>query len=65
MGVGRTGAIIGPLLGGVLQASSLPLQANFLIFAIPGLVGAIAVLVFLIQNAMSRRVLSPNQIVSQ
>ncbi len=64
MGVGRTGAIIGPLLGGVLQASSLPLQANFLIFAIPGLVGAIAVLVFLIQNAMSRRILSPKQVVS-
>jgi AAHS family benzoate transporter-like MFS transporter len=55
MGVGRTGAIIGPLLGGALHASSLPLQASFLIFAIPGLVGAIAILVFLIQNASSRQ----------
>jgi AAHS family benzoate transporter-like MFS transporter len=55
MGVGRTGAIIGPLLGGALHASSLPLQASFLIFAIPGLVGAIAILVFLMQNASSRQ----------
>jgi AAHS family benzoate transporter-like MFS transporter len=65
MGVGRTGAIIGPMLGGVLQASSLPLQANFLIFAIPGLVGAVAVLVFLIQNTLNRRIVSPKQVVSQ
>jgi AAHS family benzoate transporter-like MFS transporter len=55
MGVGRTGAIIGPLLGGALHASSLPLQASFLIFAIPGLVGAIAIVVFLIQNAPGRQ----------
>ncbi len=47
MGIGRTGAIIGPLLGGALHASGLPLQASFLVFALPGLVGALAVLVFL------------------
>ncbi|MCQ9422926.1 aromatic acid/H+ symport family MFS transporter [Pseudomonas sp. LJDD11] len=47
MGIGRTGAIIGPLLGGALHASGLPLQASFLAFALPGLVGALAVLVFL------------------
>lgn len=64
MGVGRTGAIIGPMLGGVLQASSLPLQANFLIFAMPGLVGAVAVLVFLMRNTWSHRIASPKQIIS-
>ncbi len=47
MGIGRTGAIIGPLLGGALQASALPLQASFLAFALPGVIGASAVLVFL------------------
>ncbi len=47
MGVGRIGAIIGPLLGGALHAAQLPLQASFLAFAAPGVVGALAILVFL------------------
>ncbi|SDJ37138.1 MFS transporter, AAHS family, benzoate transport protein [Pseudomonas delhiensis] len=47
MGVGRLGAIIGPLLGGALHAAQLPLQASFLAFALPGLVGAGAILAFL------------------
>lgn len=42
-GVGRTGAIVGPLLGGSLMAAALPLQMNFLIFAAPGLVAALAI----------------------
>ena len=41
-GVGRTGAIVGPLLGGSLMAAALPLKMNFLIFAAPGLVAALA-----------------------
>jgi AAHS family benzoate transporter-like MFS transporter len=65
LGDGRIGAIIGPLLGGALHASSLPLQASFLIFAVPGLIGAIAILVFLIQNASSRQAVSSRQTVSQ
>ncbi|MDH4554111.1 aromatic acid/H+ symport family MFS transporter [Pseudomonas sp. BN417] len=47
MGVGRLGAIIGPLLGGALHAAQLPIQASFLAFALPGLVGAAAILVFI------------------
>ena len=47
-GVGRTGAIVGPLLGGSLMAAALPLQANFLAFAIPGLIAAIAMLIFVL-----------------
>ncbi|TWI48228.1 AAHS family benzoate transporter-like MFS transporter [Pseudomonas duriflava] len=47
MGIGRTGAIIGPVLGGVLHGSSLPLQTSFLVFAVPGVIGAAAILVFL------------------
>ena len=42
-GVGRTGAIVGPLLGGWLMAEALPLQMNFLVFAVPGLVAALAI----------------------
>ncbi|WP_051249010.1 MFS transporter [Acidovorax sp. JHL-9] len=41
-GVGRTGAIVGPLLGGSLLAAKLPLNMNFLAFALPGLVAALA-----------------------
>ncbi|BAN49853.1 aromatic acid/H+ symport family MFS transporter [Metapseudomonas resinovorans] len=51
MGIGRIGAIIGPLLGGALHAAQLPLQASFLAFALPGLVGAAAILVFLWQRS--------------
>lgn len=61
MGVGRTGAIIGPVLGGVLHGSSLPLHASFLVFAIPGVVGAAAILVFLTR----RKAVPPAQITTQ
>lgn len=47
MGIGRTGAIIGPLLGGALQAANWPLQGIFLAFAAPGAIGALAILVFI------------------
>lgn len=42
-GVGRAGAIVGPILGGALLAMAMPLQYNFMFFAIPGAVAAIAV----------------------
>jgi len=50
-GVGRIGAIVGPTLGGVLLAQELPLQQNFLIFAIPAALSALAMLVFAVSNA--------------
>lgn len=40
LGIGRIGAIIGPLLGGILLAAGVPLYANFLAFAIPGVIAA-------------------------
>ena len=40
-GVGRLGAISGPMLGGALI--SLPLEMNFLAFAIPGAVAGLAI----------------------
>lgn len=45
-GVGRNGAVVGPLLGGALMAAELPLPANFLAFAIPGAIACVAMGVF-------------------
>ncbi|MGO7897165.1 MFS transporter [Rhizobium ruizarguesonis] len=50
-GVGRIGAIVGPTLGGLLLAKEFPLQQNFLIFAIPAVISAAAMLVFAVSNA--------------
>lgn len=41
-GIGRMGGMIGPLLGGFLLSITLPIQMNFLAFAIPGVIAAIA-----------------------
>jgi AAHS family benzoate transporter-like MFS transporter len=51
-GIGRNGAIVGPLLGGALMGINLPLQLNFIAFAIPGAIAALAMAVHL---ASSRR----------
>ena len=42
-GIGRLGAIAGPMLGGSLLALDLPFQQNFLAFALPGVIGALAI----------------------
>jgi MFS transporter, AAHS family, 4-hydroxybenzoate transporter len=44
VGVGRIGAILGPLVGGVLIAAGYSIANNFIIFAIPTLIAATAVL---------------------
>jgi AAHS family benzoate transporter-like MFS transporter len=44
LGVGRGGAILAPILIGVLVGMALPLQHNFLAIAIPAVIAAIAVL---------------------
>ena len=41
-GIGRMGGILGPVLGGLLLASNMPVNLNFIIFAIPGLIAALA-----------------------
>jgi MFS transporter, AAHS family, benzoate transport protein len=43
-GVGRLGAIAGPMFGGVLLTLNLPVHLNFLFFAIPGVIAAVAFL---------------------
>ncbi|VVO75855.1 MFS transporter [Pseudomonas fluorescens] len=49
-GIGRNGAIVGPLLGGALMGINLPLQLNFLAFAIPGAIAALAMTLFAISS---------------
>lgn len=41
-GIGRSGAIMGPLLGGALVSWEVSLQTNFIVFAIPGALAALA-----------------------
>ena len=43
-GVGRIGAIVGPILGGWLVAMQLPHSTNFMVFAIPAVIATVAVL---------------------
>ena len=43
LGIGRFGAVAGPALGGILLELSLPTHMNFLSFAIPPLIAAIAI----------------------
>ncbi|GAA5167415.1 aromatic acid/H+ symport family MFS transporter [Pseudonocardia eucalypti] len=44
LGVGRLGAIIGPLYGGLVMSSGWGVDANFYAFAIPALLGAFCML---------------------
>ncbi|WP_060492754.1 aromatic acid/H+ symport family MFS transporter [Pseudomonas sp. NBRC 111140] len=55
MGIGRLGAIVGPVLGGVLHSANLPYQSSFLAFAIPGAIGAVAILLFIRRQVVATR----------
>lgn len=44
LGIGRIGALIGPIMGGFLLSMQLPFYQNFIAFAIPGIIGAIAII---------------------
>ncbi|HAW63574.1 MAG TPA: aromatic acid/H+ symport family MFS transporter, partial [Pseudomonas sp.] len=52
-GIGRNGAIVGPLLGGALLGINLPLQLNFIAFAVPGVIAALAMTAFAISSKRS------------
>jgi MFS transporter, AAHS family, benzoate transport protein len=45
LGIGRLGGLLGPLIGGVLLAASLPFPVYFLAFAVPSLLCAVTVVV--------------------
>ena len=49
-GMGRVGAIVGPMLVGLLMAAKLPMAMNFVAFAIPGVIAVLATLVFIIAS---------------
>jgi AAHS family benzoate transporter-like MFS transporter len=51
LGVGRLGAITGPMIGGLLMTISLPFYQNFLVFAIPGAIAF--VMIILVQEKYS------------
>lgn len=57
-GVGRTGAIVGPFLGGTLMAMALPLKMNFLAFAIPGVIATLAIGIFILNLRQRSRAAS-------
>lgn len=59
-GIGRNGAIVGPLLGGALVAVELPLQLNFIAFAIPGAIAALAMMVFVINERLRGTSVAPS-----
>jgi MFS family permease len=42
IGAGRTGAIVGPKIGGTLVGMGLSMTANFMVFAVPLIIAAIA-----------------------
>ncbi|RKG35566.1 MFS transporter [Acinetobacter rongchengensis] len=42
-GIGRIGAIVGPVLTGALLTLQLPHQLNFMIIAVPGVIAALAI----------------------
>ncbi|WP_306417022.1 MFS transporter [Halobacillus sp. Marseille-P3879] len=41
-GIGRFGGLLGPILGGFILSATLPIQLNFVAFAVPGAIAAIA-----------------------
>src|SRR4051795_1114712 len=58
LAVGRIGGILGPTIGGLLLASNLTLQLNFFIFAIPGILAALAVF---LANQQGEKVITYDQ----
>ncbi|NVZ21527.1 MFS transporter [Pseudomonas costantinii] len=58
-GIGRNGAIVGPLLGGALMGIELPLQLNFMAFAIPGAVAALAMTAYALNERRVSADLAP------
>jgi len=54
-GIGRTGAIVGPLLGGALMGIELPLHLNFMAFAIPGAIAVLAMTAYALNERRGRQ----------
>ena len=50
-GIGRIGGMLGPIMGGFLLSITLPIHMNFIAFAIPGLIAAIALALVPVKHA--------------
>ena len=55
LGIGRSGAILAPILIGILVGMNLPLQQNFIAIAIPAVIGMLAVLLIKHDRSASAR----------
>jgi AAHS family benzoate transporter-like MFS transporter len=55
LGIGRSGAILAPILIGILVGMNLPLQQNFIAIAIPAVIGMFAVLLIKHDRSASAR----------
>ena len=61
-GVGRSGAILAPIVIGMVVAMALPLEQNFLVIAVPAVIAAVAV--FCIQHSRAAQAHSANSVVT-
>tara|TARA_R110001583_G_scaffold45917_2_gene144314 strand:+ start:15680 stop:17023 length:1344 start_codon:yes stop_codon:yes gene_type:complete len=59
-GIGRNGAIFGPMVGGTLLTMALPHQLNFLALAVPGIVATVAVA--LVGRRFGNKCLAPDEV---
>ncbi|SAK89231.1 major facilitator transporter [Caballeronia hypogeia] len=58
-GVGRSGAILAPIVIGLLVSRALPLQQNFIAIAVPGVIAMLAVCFIKVRRAPQDRVADP------
>lgn len=57
-GIGRIGAIVGPVLTGALLTMNLPHQMNFFAIAIPGVIAALAILMVNLKASVEAKALT-------
>lgn len=62
LGIGRSGAILAPIVIGVLVGMSLPLQQNFIAIAVPAVIGMVAVLMIDNRRSASASHMSSTQV---
>ncbi len=60
LGVGRIGAVIGPMVGGFLVAAHFGVPAVILANVIPAIIAAIAIVLFQFRHAEQMRVVAPS-----
>jgi len=64
-GIGRWGAVLGPMMGGYLITLDLPVQQYFLAYAMPGVIAAIAIGLVKEKNAFNQVIEENDNIVAK